>query len=131
MKTRYYNFMFVFVAILFFAGCKTSVNNSFTITNNADASVIVTFRANAISVPAGQNTVIQEIPQGTYSYSTAYSKPASATTSTSTGDVTGQIVIKAGTRILLLFTSSTDASGNYLLSATLSSSDDETTPTSP
>lgn len=130
MKKRFYKIIIFFIAVLFIAGCKTSVNNSFKITNNAAADVIITFRAQTISVPSGQTTEIKEIPQGTYTYTTAYSVPASATSDASSGDVTRQLTIKAGTRYLLLFTS-TLRSGTYTLYATLSGSDDESTPTSP
>ena len=130
MKKWYSKIIVFFIAVLFFGGCNSSVNNSFKITNSAGAGVIVTFRAQAISVPSGQTTVIKEIPQGTFSYSTVFSIPAGAKTSTSSGDVSGKLNIKAGTRILLLY-SSTLKDSTYSLYATLSVSDDETTTTGP
>ncbi|HKJ81962.1 MAG TPA: hypothetical protein VJ954_08060 [Ignavibacteriaceae bacterium] len=87
----------LFILILLFAGCETSVKNSFKVTNDAAADIVVTFRAQTISVASGQTKEIKEIPQGTYSYSTFFTVPPSATSYSSSGDVTGQVVIKAST----------------------------------
>ena len=103
-------------------GCSTSVNNSITFKNLAAGDIIVNFRGQDISVAAGGTGVIKEIPQGTYKYETTYSIPAGATSSATTGDVAGQVVINAGTKILILY-SSTLINGVYTLSATTSNSD--------
>ena len=92
--------------------------------------MIVNFRAKDIKIKVGQKVAINEIPKGTYTYATSFSNPVGATSISSLGDVTGTVVLKAGTKILVIYTS-TFINGVFTLSATLSSSDDQSTPTSP
>lgn len=116
--------------VLMFSGCEASVDNSITFNNQSLSDIIVSFRGQAISVATNQTTVIKEIPKGTNSYSTVFTKPAGATSTETKGDVSGNISIKAGTKILILYTYTLEA-GVYTLNATLSSSDDQTTITAP
>lgn len=132
MKKRYLYLAAAITVFSIFAtcGCNNSVNNSITFKNIADGDIIVNFRGQDISVAAGGTGVVKEIPKGTYKYATTYSIPAGATSSTTTGDVSGQVVINAGTKILILY-SSTIINGVYTLTATLSNSDSQTSPTVP
>ena len=132
MKRRY---LFLTVAITVFSiignsGCSTSVNNSIKFKNLAAGDLIVNFRGQDISIPSGTTGEVKEIPQGTYKYATTYSLPAGATSSTTMGDVSGQVVINAGTKILVLYTS-TLINGVYTLSATVSNSNSLTSTTGP
>ena len=116
--------------VLMFSGCKTSVDNRITFENLSAGDIIVNFRGESLAIAANQTTVITEIPKGTYSYTTVFTKPASASSSATKGDVAGNVIIKAGTKILILYTSTLEA-GIYTLSATISSSDDQGIVTSP
>jgi hypothetical protein len=78
----------------------------------------------------GATASVSEIPKGTYLYSTTYNVPAEALSSASQGDVKGTLTIAAGTRIMIIY-SSTLISGAYILYASVSSSDSQTTTTSP
>ena len=131
MKKRYFIYLIILSVFSIITGCKTTVDNSFRINNLAAANVIVNFRAQAITVTSGGSAVINEIPQGTYNYTTIYAIPAGAKSSSTSGDLSGQVVINAGTRILLIYTSVFDTSGTYKISATITSSDNQATTTSP
>ncbi len=123
MKKRdLFFFAVITVFSIIYSGCNTSVNNSITFKNLATGDIIVNFRGQDVSVAAGSTGEVKEIPEGTYLYATTFSIPAGATSSTTTGDVSGQVVIKAGTKILILY-SSTLINGVYTLSATISNSD--------
>jgi hypothetical protein len=73
---------------------------------------------------------VQEIPKGTYNYATTFALPTGAIGGSAQGDVKGNLIITAGTKITILY-SSTLINGAYILYATISSSDNQGTPTSP
>ncbi|HUX60454.1 MAG TPA: hypothetical protein VMV32_04010 [Ignavibacteriaceae bacterium] len=119
----------VFVGVIlfiltFFSGCSSNINNSITFKNLASGDVYINFRGGLITVPAGQTSSITEIPNGTYDYSTTYTVPAGASSSSTVGNTSGTLVIKAGTKILFVY-SSTLQSGAYVLSITISNSDNQ------
>ncbi len=126
-----FTFLFLISLILLSAnGCKTTVDNRMSFNNLSSTDLIVNFRGQDIKVATGQRVDIKEIPKGTYNYATTFTIPAGATSSTTFGDVSGTVTIKAGTKILVIYTS-TLLKGVFTLSATLSSSDDQSNPTSP
>ena len=118
--------------IIYFLGCSSTPNNSVTFTNYTQADLYINFRGSLIDIPAGQNSVIKEIPKGTYDYATTFSVPAGTTSSGSQGNLSGTIKVQAGTKILFLY-SSTFTNGVYTVYVTMSNSDDQnaTTITSP
>jgi len=91
---------------------------------------MVNFRGQVIKVAIGQRVDIKGISKGTYTYATNFSIPVGATSKSISGDVSGSVKLKAGTKILIIYTS-TLLNGVFTLSATLSSSDDQSNPTSP
>jgi hypothetical protein len=123
-------FVCIILTFILINGCSGKVNNSVTFKNLSQGTVYVNFRGEAIEVTVGNTSIVQEIPKGTYNYSTTYSVPASATSSSVQGPVTGNMNIAAGTKILIIY-SSTLINGIYLLSATISNSDDQGTLTGP
>ncbi|MHB1685898.1 MAG: hypothetical protein ACYCVH_00740 [Ignavibacteriaceae bacterium] len=130
---RLINYFLIFLLLpVFLSSCSNSVNNSITFQNLASGDVYINFRGGLITVPAGQTSSIKEIPSGIYSYSTTYSVPAGATSSSSQGNLMGTLNIKAGTKILFVY-SSTLQTGVYTISITISNSDDQskTNPTFP
>jgi hypothetical protein len=121
-------FIQVFVLIglsFFFNSCSTSVDNSITFKNLASNTVYVNFRAELITIAAGKTVIVKEIPKGKYTYSTTYQIPAGTTESRAEGAVSGELDIRAGTKVLIVYSSSF-INGVYVLSATISYSDDQT-----
>jgi hypothetical protein len=130
MKYRLPLFICVILSFIFINGCSGKINNSVTFKNLSQGIVYVNFRGEAIAVTTGNSTMVQEIPKGTYNYSTTYSVPAGVISSSAQGPVTGNLTIAAETKILIIY-SSTLINGTYILFATISSSDDQGTPTGP
>ena len=130
MKYRLPLFIGITLTFIFINGCSAKINNSVTFTNLSQGNVIVNFRGEAITVTPGNSVIVQEIPKGTYNYDTNYSIPANAISGSSQGAVSGNLIISAGTKILILY-SSTLIDGAYILIATISSSDNQGAPTGP
>jgi hypothetical protein len=130
MKYRLPLFVCIILSFIFINGCSAKVNNSVTFKNLSQGTVYVNFRADAIPVSPGNSSIVQEIPKGIYNYSTTFSVPAGVISSTSQGAVSGNLNIVAETKILIIY-SSTLINGTYTLIATISSSDNQGTPTGP
>ncbi|MBZ0199889.1 MAG: hypothetical protein K8H86_08475 [Ignavibacteriaceae bacterium] len=109
-------------------GCSSSVDNSIKFKNFASGDIYINFRGELISVASGKTVEIKDVTKGTYNYSTTYEVPANTQSSSVQGDVSGNIIIKAGTKILIVY-SSTFVDGTYTIYATISSSDDQTNTT--
>lgn len=107
----------------FLSGCTSTVDNKITFQNFASNKIYVNFRASLIAVDAGKTVEITEIPKGKFSYSTTYEVPSGTTSSSAQGDVSGEVELVAGTKILIVY-SSTFIQGLYTISATKSTSDD-------
>jgi hypothetical protein len=114
--------LLVIVISLISLSCSSDTDTRIRLRNIAAGSIIFNFRGEAITVAAGRTTDLTDLPKGTYEYTTTYSVPAGATSSSTEGDVSGAVTIKAGTKILILY-SSTLYEGTYTLYATMSSSD--------
>ncbi len=116
-----------FISLLFLAllniSCSSSVENWIKFQNMASNDVYVNFRANLIQVKSGDTVILSEIAKGTYDYETIYEIPAGATTSGTQGETAGEFVIKAGTKVLVVYTS-TFIEGNYTLYASVTTSED-------
>ena len=104
-------------------GCASNVENKITFRNIASNKVYINFRASIIEVNAGATTVLTELPKGTYAYETTYEVPAGATSYKTEGAVSGQFTLKAGTKILVVYSSSY-SDGVYTLGASVTTSDD-------
>jgi hypothetical protein len=118
------------ISFLLISGCSGKVNNSVTIQNLSAGTVYLNFRGNVITAVSGASASVSEIPKGTYLYSTTYSVPAGVLTSSTQGAVAGTLTITAGTRILIIY-SSTLINQAYVLLASVSSSDSQTSTTGP
>lgn len=118
--------LFTVFAIVGFliSGCSKSVNNSITFKNSAAGDIFVNFRGELLHVPAGTQLVVKEIDKGTYEYSTTFTVPPGITDAATDGAVSGELSVKAGTKILIFYTSFISES-RYTLYATISSSDDK------
>ena len=122
MKTRIITSITTLLLLLFFPACSSSIDNSITFKNLASGSILVNFRGEDISVPAGETVIVKEIPKGSYSYSTTYESPAGAQSSSEEGETSGTLSLDAGTKVLILY-SSTYSNNVYTLYATMSSND--------
>ncbi len=114
---------FLAISMSFLSGCSETVGTKITFQNGASNMVKVNFRASEIIVEAGKSVDITDTPRGKYAYETTYQLPPGTTSSSAEGDVSGEIELSAGTRVLIVY-SSTFVGGVYIISATKTTSDD-------
>jgi len=129
-KRSFHFIIIISFLFLFLQGCKTNIDNRVSFNNFSTTDIIINFRGQEIRVNVGQKTDITEINKGTYTYSTSFNLPVGATSSTTNGDVNGTVIINSDTKVLVIYTSSI-VGGVFTLSATLSTSESQGTPTSP
>lgn len=116
----------IFSILIASSGCELKVDNSVTFKNLASETVYVNFLGKVFTLKSGQMQIIKEIQKGTYAYETAYEVPSGVTGGSTQGAVSGTMEIKAQTNVYVLYTSQIVGTGltvNYVLSATISSSD--------
>jgi hypothetical protein len=113
------------VLLFLFASCSSTVDNWIQVQNLASNDVALNFRASLIQVKSGETVKLTELPKGTYEYETIYEIPSGASGSTAEGEAAGEFEIRAGTKILVVYTS-TFIDNNYILYASVTSSDDQT-----
>jgi len=118
------------VLMLFMTGCNSNVDNKLTFQNFASSTIYVNFRASLITVNAGESVQITELPKGTYTYETTFEVPEGTIDAIANDAISGEIELAAGTKILIVY-SSTFNEGVYTISATITSSDDQSVPVSP
>ncbi len=119
---------------LIFLNCNEEVHNSITFRNLASGDVYVNFFGEVITVRTNASQTVRDLPQGVFSYSTTYEKPAGVQSSSTEGAVSGEIEFKADTKIMVLYSSSLQGTGTqltYIISATISSNDKVINPTTP
>ncbi|RKY93973.1 MAG: hypothetical protein DRQ01_03465 [Ignavibacteriae bacterium] len=123
MKKILILFVLTSLCAITFISCSTSVNNGITFKNLASGDIHVNFRATLTTVKAGETVTLSNLPKGLFDYNTTYEVVPSNLPSEADGDVSGQLDIKAGTQILIVY-SSIVTEGVYKLSASKTSSDD-------
>lgn len=106
--------------------CSDGPINKITLQNKAAGDVYLSFRGTEISVPSGQTVELQDIDKGEYEYETVFSIPAGSTSFSSEGELTGTLILNAGTKILIIYSSVTDEEGAYTIYASVTTSDDLT-----
>ena len=111
------------ITMLFLSGCSDSVGTKITFQNFASNKIFINFRASLITVDAGKTVDITDTPRGNYAYATTFQLPPGTTSSSAEGDVSGEIELAAGTKVLIVY-ASTFAGGVYTISATKTTSDD-------
>jgi hypothetical protein len=111
------------ISMSFLSGCSETVGTKITFQNFASNKVYINFRASLITVNAGESVDITDVPKGTYAYATTYEIPFGTTSSTAEGDVSGEIALSAGTKVLIVY-ASTFVDFIYRISATKTTSDD-------
>jgi hypothetical protein len=116
--------LFVVASFPLFTNCSSTVENSLKIQNLASNNVYLNFRGSLIEVNSGEIVEVKELPKGTFDYETIYEIPSGATGSSAEGEAAGEFLIRAGTKILVVYTS-TFIDNNYTLFASVTSSDDK------
>ncbi len=114
---------FLAISLSFLSGCSETVGTKVTLQNFASNKVFVNFRASLITVDAGKSVDITDTPKGTYEYETTYQLPPGTISSEAIGEVSGEIELSAGTRVLIVY-GSTFVDGVYTINATKTTSDD-------
>lgn len=122
MKKIFIILVLTSISVFTFVSCSSTVNNGITFQNLASGDVHVNFLAKLTTVKSGETVELTSLPKGTFTYSTTYQVPGGLP-SEADGDVAGEMVLKAGTKILVVY-SSIIVEGIYKISATKSSSDD-------
>ncbi len=120
--TKYLTFLIF--PIIFSIGCSSQLESKVVFKNIAAGALRINFKGEEVNVPAGKTVTVQAIRNGVYTYSTTYDIPSGATSSSASGAVSGDVTITAGTKVLIIY-SSTYINGVYTLFATVSSSDDQ------
>jgi hypothetical protein len=123
MKKILILFVLTSLCAITFISCSTSLNNGITLHNLASGDIHVNFRATLTTVKAGETVILSELPKGLFEYNTTYDIPVGVRSSETEGDLAGELNIKAGTKILIVYASAIIDSV-YKLSATKTSSDD-------
>jgi hypothetical protein len=126
MKQIFIYFSLILLSITLLS-CSDGVDNSITFQNQASNDVFINFRGSKIDVPSGPSVVLKEIDKGEYQYETVYEIPAGATSSSIEGEASGTFVMDAGTKILVIYTS-TFIEGTYTIYTSITTSDDQTPP---
>ena len=116
-------FTLIAISLITFTSCEPFIENKITFRNLAAADVKVNIRAHLYDVPAGETVILNDFKKGTFEFETLYSLPIGATDFSAQGDVSGEMILNAGTEILLIYTSVTTDS-EYVVYGSMTSSDD-------
>ena len=111
------------ISLSFLSGCSDTVATKITFQNFASNKVYINFRASLIPVNSGESVELRDVPKGTYVYETTYEIPFGTNSSVVVGDVSGEVELAAGTKILIVY-ASTFNDFIYTISATKTSTDD-------
>lgn len=112
----------VTISVISFTACEPFIENKITAINNADYNVTLNLRGKSYPIPTGESLILNDFKKGSFEYSTVYDVPTGLTPAAE-GAVSGTMVLNAGTELLLIYSSVTDAS-SYTIYGVLSSSDD-------
>jgi len=116
-------FVLTIMALIGFTSCEPFIENKITVQNQADGDVEFIIAGKTYGVSAKSSLVLPDFKKGTFKYSTLYKIPFGLTEATAEGDVAGDMVLNAGTEILLQYGSNI-ADSSYTIFGILSSSDD-------
>ena len=116
--------IYITLVILSFSllSCSEGPINKITLNNKADGDVYLSFRGSEIRVPSQSTIELEDIDRGEYEYETVYSLPLGTNSYNAEGEMTGTLVLRAGTKILIIYSSVFDDEGNYTIYASVTSS---------
>ena len=123
-------FFFLIVLSVGFISCSDTVDNSVTFQNLASNDVYVNFRGSKVEVPSGATVTLKEIDRGEFQYETIYEIPAGTTSSSVEGEGAGTIIMDAGIKVLVIYTS-TFIENAYTLYVSVTTSADQTVVVNP
>jgi hypothetical protein len=121
MKQKAIYFALLILSVSFLS-CSDDPINTITIQNWASNDVSVNFKGSLTDVPAGATVQLTDILQGEYEYETIYEIPGDATSFEASESCAGTLILNAGTKILVIYTS-VFTGGTYSLSASITTSD--------
>lgn len=124
MKRKIIYLLFVILSVSLLS-CSDGPINKITFQNLAAGDVLVNFKGSQIEVPSQSTAVLQDIDKGEYEYETIFSIPFGATDFGSEGDISGTFILRAGTKIIVTYTSVLKE-GTYTIYATVTNSNDLT-----
>jgi len=105
--------------------CSDGPINKITLQNIAEGDVYLNFRGSQTLVPSGSTVELQDIDKGEYEYETVYEVPSGATSFSAEGEMSGTLILTAGTKILVIY-SSVFSEGSYSIFASVTNSNDLT-----
>ncbi|MFO7525667.1 MAG: hypothetical protein R6W68_09450 [Ignavibacteriaceae bacterium] len=104
-KMLKFSILFLALVSLSFMSCSDSPENEFKINNASAADLELNFRAELITVPSGEEFIINDLPKGSFSYESIFVLPAGITDATIEGATSGTIEFFGGTKALLYIVS--------------------------
>ena len=115
--------LFLILLSVSLLSCSDNPINTITIQNWASNSVYLNFKGELTDVIApGASIQMSEILQGEYEYETIFEIPSNASDYDASESCAGTLILKAGTKILIIYTSTFDGA-KYSLSASVTTSD--------
>ena len=124
MKYGLISFLLIILSLTLIS-CSDGPINKITLQNKADGDVYLNFRGTQTLVPSGSTIELQDIDKGEYEYETVYEVPSGATSFSAEGEMSGTLILTAGTKILVIY-SSVFNEGSYSIFASVTSSNDLT-----
>lgn len=116
-------FILAVISIVSLNGCEPFIENKITVQNQAAGDVRFVIAGKTYDVASNSSLVLPDFKKGTFAYSTVYKIPVGFTDATEEGDLAGNMVLNAGTEILLQYISNA-ADSSYTIIGILTSSDD-------
>ncbi|HEY6435744.1 MAG TPA: hypothetical protein VIY47_04075 [Ignavibacteriaceae bacterium] len=114
-------YVFLIVISVSLLSCSDNPINTITVENWASNDVSVNFRGSLTDVPAGATVELTNILQGEYEYETIYVIPSGASSFEASESCAGTLVLSAGTKVLIIYTS-VFIDEKYSISASITSS---------
>jgi hypothetical protein len=124
MKHILISFLLIILSLTILS-CSDGPINKITLQNIADGDVYLNFRGTQTLVPSGSTIELQDIDNGEYEYETIYEIPVGATAFSAEGEMSGSFILKAGTNVLVIYSSVFDEEGTYTIYASVTTSDDQ------
>lgn len=118
-------FSLVIISLISFTSCEPFIENKIIIKNETDTEITLNIGAKLHDVNAHETLVLNDFKKGVFEYETIYTVPDYASSAGIEGDFAGELLLNAGTEILIYYDDSFDPeSGAYSIFASLTSSDD-------
>lgn len=118
-------FALVVISVIAFTSCEPFIENKIIIKNETDTQITLNIRAKLHDVSPHETLILNDFKKGVFEYETVYTVPDYALTAGIEGDFAGELLLNAGTEIIIYYDDSFDSeSGAYSIFASMTSSDD-------